>query len=258
MFIIVPMVLVLYYAVTSTSMDGDVSFSLENLKTAVSPEHLGVMWDSLRLAAIATVFCFVLGFPVAYILAQREFSKRGNLLFLFAVPMWMNFLLRTYAWKTLLEPNGVLNSVLQFLHLPTQNILYSETAVLLGMVCNFLPFMILPIYTVLMKIDSSLIEAAQDLGANPKRVFVRVTLPLSVPGIVSGVTMVFMPAVTTFIVSKLLGGGKTKLIGNLIESHFIDAYDWHLGSAVSLFLMVVILASMAIFTVVDREKEAKT
>jgi len=255
LFIIVPMFLVLYYAVTQTAADGTVSFTLGNIWTAITPNYLKVIWKSLRLAVVSTIICFILGYPVAYILAQREESKRGNLLFLFAVPMWMNFLLRTYAWLTLLETNGVINSLLAFLGLPKVMILYTDAAVLLGMVYNFLPFMILPIYTVLIKIDKSLLEAAQDLGGNPLKVFTRVVFPMSVPGIISGVTMVFMPAVTTFIVSTLLGGGQYKLIGNLIEDQFMMYYNWHMGSAVSLVLMALILISMALFAAVDRGKE---
>jgi len=255
LFIVIPMFLVLYYAVTIPVGDGAVQFSLENLYTAITPNYIKVIWRSLQLAAVSTVICFVLGYPVAYILAQRGRAKRGNLLFLFAVPMWMNFLLRTYAWLTLLETNGVINNILAFLGFPRVTMLYTDGAVLLGMVYNFLPFMILPIYTVLTKIDKSLLEAAQDLGANPARVFRRVVFPLSVPGIISGVTMVFMPAVTTFIVSTLLGGGQYKLIGNLIEDQFMMYYNWNMGSAVSLILMALILLSMGIFAAVDRGKE---
>ena len=255
-FIIIPVFLVLYYALTTTSPDGNVGFTMANMQVALSSDNLRTIWKSLRLAAVSTVICFVLGYPVAYILARRGAEKRGNLLFLFAMPMWMNFLMRTYAWLTLLENNGVINRILGLVGLPAVKILYTETAVLLGMVYNFLPFMILPIYTVLIKIDKSLYEAAQDLGANPWRTFMRVVFPLSVPGIVSGVTMVFMPAVTTFVVSTLLGGGHHKLIGDLIEQRFLYM-DWNVGSALSIMLMLVIMLSMAVFTMVDREKEAR-
>jgi len=254
LFTVIPLFLVLYYAVATTSAEGEVSFTLAYLQEALSTGNLKIIWKSLRLALISTGICFVLGYPVAYILSRREYAKRGNLLFLFVVPMWMNFLMRTYAWLTLLEQNGVINKLLAFFGLPKVMILYTDTAVLLGMVYNYLPFMILPIYTVLVKMDKSLLEAAQDLGANPLRVFLRVVFPLSVPGIVSGVTMVFMPAVTTFIVSTLLGGGEYKLIGNLIEQKFLYVYDWNMGSALSIILMIVILLSMALFSSVDRRK----
>ena len=256
LFTIIPLFLVLYYAVVTTSPDGEASFTLAYMQEALSAGNLKIIWKSLRLAVISTVICFVLGYPVAYILSRRDPKKSGNLLFLFAVPMWMNFLMRTYAWLTLLEQNGVINQILAFVGLPKVNILYTDTAVLLGMVYNYLPCMILPIYTVLSKMDKSLLEAAQDLGANPMRVFLRVVFPLSVPGIVSGVTMVFMPAVTTFVVSTLLGGGHHKLIGDLIEQRFLYM-DWNVGSALSIMLMLVIMLSMAVFTMVDREKEAR-
>jgi spermidine/putrescine transport system permease protein len=169
------------------------------------------------------------------------------------VPMWMNFLLRTYSWMTLLEKNGPLNSILSALSLPTINILYTETAVVLGMVYNFLPFMILPIYSVVSRLDKSLIEAAQDLGCNDVKVFKRVTLPLSLPGVISGITMVFMPAVTTFVISRLLGGAQFMLIGNLIERQFLSSGDWGFGSALSIILMLLILLSMGVMSKYDRE-----
>ena len=160
--------------------------------------------------------------------------------------MWMNFLLRTYAWSAILGRNGFINTLLKFIGLSPVNILYTDTAVLLGMVYNFLPFMILPIHTVLSKMDHDLINAARDLGANNFQVFTKVIFPLSLPGVVSGVTMVFMPAVSTFVISKLLGGGQFYLIGNLIEQEFMSVGDWHFGSAISIFMMIIILISMAI------------
>ena len=162
--------------------------------------------------------------------------------------MWMNFLLRTYAWMTILEQNGVLNIVLSWLRLPTINILYTEAAVILGMVYNFLPFMVLPIYSVLSKIDPSIVEAAEDLGADGITVFRKIIFPLSLPGVVSGIAMVFMPAVTTFVISRLLGGGQFTLIGNLIEQQFLYVNDWGFGSAISLVMMVLILLSMALMS----------
>jgi spermidine/putrescine transport system permease protein len=166
--------------------------------------------------------------------------------------MWMNFLLRTYAWLTILENNGILNSFLGLFGL-SQNILYTETAVMLGMVYNFIPFMILPIYTVLKRMNTNVIEAAQDLGANPLKVFMRVVLPLSLPGVVSGITMVFMPAVTTFVISDILGGRKVILIGNVIERQFLNVGDWGFASALSVVLMLIVLLSMGIFSLVDKD-----
>lgn len=265
-FIVIPMFLILYYGQTKT-VDGSVVFSLDNFKRLFEQSqnanalgirkypYIYITLKSVAIAAIATVICFALGYPVAYILASRDYSKKTMLLFLFAVPMWMNFVLRMYGWLTLLEDNGVINSILDFLGFSKVNLLYTDGAVLLGMVYSFLPFMILPIYTVLKKMDYSLIEAAQDLGANPLAVFARIVFPLSIPGIVSGVTMVFMPAVTTFFISNLMGGSDYILIGNLIERQFLHNFDWNFGSALSLVLMVIILLSIGIFSLVDKENE---
>jgi spermidine/putrescine transport system permease protein len=172
--------------------------------------------------------------------------------------MWMNFLLRTYAWLTILENNGIINNLLAFFGLPRQQLIYTDGAVMLGMVYNFLPFMILPIYTVLTKMDHSLIEAAQDLGANSKQVFAKVIFPLSIPGIASGVTMVFMPAVSTFIISNLLGGDQYMLIGNLVEQQFLRVGDWGFGSALAVIMLIIILISNTVFTLYDKEAEVKT
>ena len=197
----------------------------------------------------------MLGYPMAMILAKSKVKTRNMMVLLLIIPMWMNFLLRTYAWMNILEKSGLLNKFLTFLGLPTLDIMYTSGAVVLGMVYNFLPFMILPIYTVLSKIDNKLIEAAQDLGANKSTVFRKVTFPLSIPGVISGVTMVFMPAVTTFVISRLLGGGQYTLIGNLIEQQFLTTLDWNFGSAISVVLLIVILISMAIMAKYDKDKE---
>jgi spermidine/putrescine transport system permease protein len=191
---------------------------------------------------------------MAAILAGREFSRKKIMYMLIVLPMWMNFLLRTYAWMTLLERNGVVNTILSFLNLPSLDILYTNKAVVLGMVYNFLPFMILPIYSVLSKIDQSVIEAAQDLGGNGIVVFRRVIFPLSLPGVVSGITMVFMPAVTTFVISRLLGGGQFTLIGNLIEQQFLSSGDWGFGSALSVIMMILILLSMGVMSRYEQDK----
>ena len=252
-FIVVPLLLILYYAFTRT-VDGVVIFTLENFEKAFSPMYLGVIRKSLLLAFNCTIVCFVLGYPVAYILSKMRGKNKGLLLFLFIVPMWMNFLLRTYAWLSILERNGLLNMILTTFGFSPINILYTDSAVLLGMIYNYLPFMILPIYTVLDKMDKSLVEAAQDLGANNLRVFTRVIFPLSIPGVISGITMVFMPAVTTFVISNLLGGGQYILIGNLIERQFINIGDRNFGSALSVLLMLIILGTMAIFSIVDKDK----
>ncbi len=239
-FIFSPMLLIFYYAFT-----GDGGFTLDNLIAAAELGNLRVLLDSIRLALYTTVLCLVIGYPVAYLLSRMKKATATLLSVFFIVPMWMNFLLRTYAWKVLL---GAFT-----------DILYTEAAVLLGMVYNFLPFMILPIYTVLMKLDKSYIEAANDLGANGAKTFLRVVLPLSISGIVSGITMVFIPSTTTFAISQLLGGGKTMLYGDLIYMKFITEQAWSAGSALSIMLLLFVLLSMAIMRRAERAggKEAE-
>ena len=255
LFIVVPMLLVLYYAFTVPT-DAGATWSLDNFSRFFEPIYLRVLGRSLRLAVISTIICLLLGYPAAMVMAGNAFSRKSVILLLFVVPMWMNFLLRTYAWLTLLERNGVINVLLNALRLPNLNILYTESAVVLGMVYNFLPFMVLPIYSVLSKIDKGVIEAAGDLGANSFRVFTRVIFPLSVPGLVSGVTMVFMPALTTFVISRLLGGGQFTLIGNLIEQQFLVVGDWGFGSSISVVMIVLILLSMAIMSFFEGEEKS--
>lgn len=232
-FILSPMLLILYYAFTANG-----SFTMANLIAAVDLANIRVLLDSIRLALYTTILCLLIGYPVAYLLSRMKRATATLLSVFFIVPMWMNFLLRTYAWKVLL---GAFS-----------NILYTEGAVLLGMVYNFLPFMILPIYTVLMKLDSSYVEAANDLGANGVKTFFRVVLPLSVSGIVSGVTMVFIPSTTTFAISQLLGGGKTMLYGDLIYMRFITEQAWSAGSALAIILLVFVTLSMAVMRRAER------
>lgn len=240
LFIVLPMLLIGYYSLTS--QDG--GFSLENFRLLAQPIYYKVLANSLVLALICTILCLLLGYPFAYFLVNKDISKSASLMILIVVPMWMNFLLRTYAWVVLLEQNGPINMLLTRLGLGTLDILYTPAAVVLGMVYNFLPFMVLPIYTVLSKMDQSYVEAAQDLGAGNARVFFKVVLPLSLPGIVSGITMTFMPAASTFIISRLLGGGKTVLFGDLIENQFLLVGNRHFGSALSLVLMALVLIGM--------------
>jgi len=244
-FILAPMVLIVYFAFSAA--DGGLTF--ENIVTALTNEiYMQVLIRSVWIALKATVICLLLGYPIAYILSTMKKRTAAILYVLFIVPMWMNFLLRTYAWQVLLDSNGIINSILSFLGLPAQQFLYTEGAVMLGTVYNFLPFMVLPIYSVLVKLDRSLVEAAADLGANPVLCFVKVVLPQSVPGIISGITMVFIPAITTFAISRLLGGGKFLLYGDLIENQFITLGQsaWPVGSALSFILLVLVLISMAI------------
>lgn len=197
----------------------------------------------------------MLAYPLAMILRGRGAAAGGFIVFIFILPMWMNFLLRTLAWQTLLEKNGVINGILNWLHLPSQSMINTPSAIVLGMVYNFLPFMVLPIYNVLSKIDDNIINAAMDLGANSFQRFTRIWFPLSIPGIISGITMVFVPSLTTFVISDLLGGSKILLIGNVIEQEFTRGSNWHLGSGLSLVLMVFILISMAMIAKYDKNGE---
>lgn len=237
-FIFLPLVLVVYFSLISKT---DGSLTLENYYRFLDPIYLEVFYRSIFLSLISTLICLLIGYPMAWILANMEKKKRSFWVMLIIIPMWMNFLLRTYAWMTILEKKGLINSILNYFGFEGWNLMYNYQAVILGMVYNFLPFMILPIFAVLTKIDRSLIEAAEDLGADKKTVFLKVILPLSVPGIISGSLMTFMPAVTTFVISKLLSGGKITLIGNLIEQQFMTVNDSYFGSALSMILMIFVL-----------------
>lgn len=253
-FIVIPLILVVILSFT-VEVDRRHVFSLSNYRELMDPIYFKVFFRSITLAGLSTLICLIVGYPVAYIVSKAHISKRGTLILLFILPMWMNFLLRTYAWVAILGKNGLLNSFLGIFGVEPVGILYTNFAILLGMVYNFLPFMILPIYTSLLKMDNDLINAARDLGANSFQVFIKVIFPLSLPGVVSGITMVFMPAVTTFAISRLLGGGKFMLIGDLIEQQFTVVGDWNFGSAVSIFMMIVILISMAVMANVDSESD---
>lgn len=256
-FIVVPLFLILFYSFTRGDIHdiNSLEFSVESYKKVVEPLYLKVIGDSFLLAFISTAICLFLGYPVAMIIANTNQKYRSLLLMLFLVPIWMNFLLRTYAWMSILSPNGIINRFLTMLGLPRLEIMPGSVAVLLGMVYNFLPFMVLPIYTVLSKIDKQVLEASSDLGGNKLVTFTRIILPLSVPGVVSGITMVFLPAVSTFVISGLLGGGKTPLIGDLIEQQFLSSRNWHFGSALSIILMVMILISMAVMSRIDKNNQ---
>ena len=252
-FVIIPVVLIVGYAFTTR----DGGFSLANFEKILS--YGGVFAGSFALAAIATVICLLIGYPVAYWLTKEGPGVKRIAMIVLMLPMWMNFLLRTYSLMSLLENTGLINSLLSFLgvfdlinnvfgtsieYFPMIN---TKGAVILGMVYNYLPFMIMPIYNVIDKIDNRIIEAAQDLGANSFNVFRRVIFPLSVPGVISGVTMVFIPSVSTFAISQILGGGKTLLLGDLIEMQFYgNSYNPYLGSAIALVMMVIVLICMAI------------
>lgn len=254
LFIVIPLFLIVFFAFTN-SENGQYTFTLQNFKELMQPMYFRIFYRSIKLAVISTVLCLIIGYPTAYIITKTKASRQNTLLMLVIVPMWMNFLLRTYAWSAILGRNGIINTIITTIGFEPINILYTDTAVMLGMVYNFLPFMILPIYTILSKLDKDLINAAKDLGANGLQVFYKIILPLSMPGVASGITMVFMPAVSTFVISKLLGGGQFMLIGNLIEQQFMSVGNWHFGSAISIFMMIVILISMAILNKFSDESD---
>ena len=248
LFIIVPLALVIVFAFTDTSGN----FTFDNFSSIVD---LGrIFLRSFWLALLSSVICLLLGYPVAYTLSRMRRRRQGLVLMLLILPMWMNFLLRTYSLILLIDTNGLINQLLQCLSLPTIKIINTQFSVLIGMVYNYLPFMILPIYSILIKIERNVVEAAEDLGANPFQVFRKVTLPLSMPGVMSGIIMVFVPAVSTFIISKMLGGGMFMLIGDYIEMQFLgNTYNPGVGSAISLILMVIILISLFFMRGMDEE-----
>ena len=251
MFTIVPLLFVVYYAFTGA----DGRFTMANFQRITQPGYLPVLLTSLKLAFYCTLVCLLVGYPTAYFLASRDFSQNKMLVVLILLPMWMNFLLRTYAMMTILENNGLLNTLLEKLGLDKVKLIGTEGAVLLGMVYNFLPFMVFPIYTLLSKMDYRLTEAAADLGCNSWQTLWKVTMPLSIPGIVSGITMVFMPSVTTFFIPRVLGGGNTMMFGDLIEAKFLTEGNWNVGSALSLIMMVLILISLSILRKADPNGE---
>lgn len=250
-FTIVPLLFVVYYAFTNAQG----AFTTANIAKIFEPLYLSTLLESLKLAFFCTVICLLIGYPTAYFLASRDFSSGKILVVLILLPMWMNFLLRTYAMMTLLEENGLISTVLQKLGMGKLSLLGTEGAVLLGMVYNFLPFMVLPIYTALKKLDRGIIEAAEDLGANPLRVITRVIVPQSIPGMVSGITMVFIPAVTTFAISRLLSSGNIYLMGDMIEEYFITTSNRNLGSSMSLVMLVLVLISSVLLRRLNPARE---
>jgi len=245
---VIPLASIAYYGFTSR----EGGFTLDNVLAIFRHDHIQALLLSLLLALISTVICLIIAFPMAMILRESRYGKQGFLIFVIILPMWMNFLLRTMAWQVLLERQGVINAVIAAFGLPRQEMMNTPGAIVLGMVYDFLPFMILPIYNTVSKIDNHLIEAAYDLGAKKSMVYSKVILPLSVPGIVSGITMVFIPALTTFVISNMLGGGKINLIGNIIEQEFTINSNWYLGSGLSLVMMVFIIFSMLLLQRFDK------
>lgn len=239
-FIVVPMMLVLYYALTDSN--GNFTFANISELARYAPTFL----RSLLYALIATFICLLLAYPISYIISQASAKAQKTLIMLVMLPMWMSFLIRTYSWITILANKGIINNFLANFGIGPLHLINTPGAVILGMVYNYLPYMILPIYSIMSRLDTSLIEAAGDLGANRFSVLKRVIFPLSLPGVISGVTMVFVPSVSTFYISQKLGGGKYLLVGDAIEMQFQQAYNYNLGAAISLVLMVLILISMAV------------
>lgn len=274
LFTVLPCILIGYYAFTNNSGQftlenfkhfWDSNFSKNQMYMSLGEEYndlirrgtvnIDTLLYSFWMAFLCTAISFLLGYPAALFMADRNIKIGSTIVFLFIIPMWMNFLLRTIAWMSLLEDNGLINTFLRSIGVSGLQLMYNDGAVLLGMVYNFLPFMVFPIYTSLSKLDPKITEAAQDLGANNLLTFAKVTLPLSIPGVISGITMVFMPSVTTFFIPRILGGGNTMMFGDLIESKFLTEGNWNVGSSLSLIMMVLILASLGILRKADPEGE---
>ena len=246
LFIVVPLLFVLYYALTVENPDGSFSFSFSNITALGSESYFPVFIRSIYFAVVATLICLLLAYPLAYALSQCKVSSQRMLIMLVMLPMWMNLLIRTYSWMNILETNGVINNFFASIGLPRMQLLGNAGAVILGMVYNFLPYMVLPIYTVMSKIDRRYIEAAADLGCNGWQTMLRVILPLSASGVISGITMVFVPSVSTFYISQKMGNGRFEMIGDTIERQFQTAYNYNLGSAISFVLMILIILSMTV------------
>ncbi|MGL5439930.1 MAG: ABC transporter permease [Filifactoraceae bacterium] len=251
LFTVVPLIIILVYSFSKRDGYGgfEIGFTLDNYKEFFKPIYLNVMWRSLKLSIYSTIVCLVIGYPMGYIMSKARSNVKSIMVMLFVLPLWTNFLLRTYAWMGLLRDQGIINELLMSLGIIDKplKLLFTNGAVVMGMVYNFLPFMVLPIFSVLSKMDNSLVEAAKDLGASPFKVFTKVTLPLSFPGVSTGIIMVFMPAVSTFVISDLLGGGQTILLGNLIQNQFMMARNWQFGSAISAIMMLIIIITMGYF-----------
>lgn len=256
-FIVFPIILVLVYSFNSSSGMSLANFSptFDNFRRVFEPLYIKIFLVSILLAIGSTLLCIVVGYPVAYYISRMSDKWRNSLMLLFVVPMWMNFLLRTYAWLTLLGNNGLINKFLGLFGIAPLNLMYNINAIMLGMVYNFLPFMVLPIYSTLVKMDKSLIEAAKDLGATNAQIFKKVIFPLSLPGVYTGITMVFIPAISTFVIPDLLGGNRFYLIGNLIEKQFTFTGDWAFGSAISIVLILIMFVIIILQNLFEDDTE---
>lgn len=244
--LVLPMALIFLYSITEPG-NSIISFSItldQYIKFFTDKDFLLILWRSLAIAVKTTIICLLIGYPIAYYIARTKEKTQNMLILCITIPMWINMLVRTYAWIGLLSDGGLIQKILSLVGLGHIKLLYTEGAVLLGMVYNFLPFMILQIQTSLCKMDTSLLEASADLGASPAQTFRRITLPLSLPGVINGITLVFLPAVSSFFIPKLLGGGQYFLIGNMIENQFITVGEWNFGSAISMIMAVIMMLLM--------------
>lgn len=248
-FILLPLAFILYYALTTAAG----AFTFENIAAITDPVHVKSILLSLKLGFLCTLVCLVLAYPLCMILNSFHFRHQSFVVFLFILPMWMNFMLRILAWRLLLSNNGIVNAIFDFIGIGRMKMLNTPTAVVFGMVYDFLPFMILPIYNSMARIKSDVIEAAKDLGAGNFTILLKIIFPLTLSGIISGIIMVFVPALTSFVISDLLGGGKVLLIGNVIEQEFMQGTNWNLGSGLSVVLMVFVIASMALMNMFDKD-----
>lgn len=257
MMLVLPMALIALYSVMNQGNSIiSFSFTLEHYaKFFTDPDFLLILWRSILIAVKTTVLCLLLGYPIAYYIARSTEKVQNILILCITLPMWINMLVRTYAWIGLLSNGGIFQKILGFFGLGNVELLYTEGAVLLSMVYNFLPFMILQIQTSLSKMDYSLIEASADLGASPAQTFRRITLPLSMPGVINGITLVFLPAVSSFFIPKLLGGGQYFLIGNMIENQFITVGEWNFGSAVSMIMAIIMMLLMMAVRKVEQHNQ---
>lgn len=254
--IVIPLVMIVLYAFMGEGNSVlTFEFTFKNFAKFIEPTYLSVFVKSLRIGIVTTLLCLILGYPLAYIISKMNEKTQDLFILLVTIPMWINTLLRTYAWMNLLSDNGIVNSLLGLLGIDPINMMYTDFSVMIGMVCDFLPFMIIPIHTSLHKMDRSLLEAAGDLGAHPIQAFWKITFKLSIPGVLNGVMMVFLMAISTFVIPKLLGGGQYVLIGNLIENQFISVGDWNFGSAISMILAIIILLFMSAMKKIDRQQE---
>ena len=254
--IALPLLLIVLYSITS----GDnslltIHLTLDNFRKILDPVYINVFAKSLEIGLITTLICFILAYPMAYFISKFNEETQSILILLVTIPMWINTLLRTYAWISLLSDNGIINSLIKAIGLNPVNMMYTNFSVIMGLVCDLVPFMVIPIHTSLAKMDYSLIEAASDLGAGRFKVFTKVILKLSLPGVISGVTMVFLLSISAFVIPVLLGGHQFVLIGNLIENQFISVGDWNFGSAISVILAVIILAMMRLMNKIDPDNK---